>query len=123
MCPQQFWICQTIHSALEGREAVYLAFGLSIAPRQRDGIIYGIDVSAQHASEPHDRNELGVDHIVDLRIQWCGILASEDAVEAHRQVSHLDERIRSLLQDIGLLCLSLCQQASLLGAQCHGNQW
>jgi hypothetical protein len=56
-CPQQFRTCPTVHRALEGLEAVDLAFGLSVAPGQLDGVVDGIDVSAQDAGEPDDRNE------------------------------------------------------------------
>lgn len=64
--------CAAIHCALEGLEAVDLTFGLPVAPRQLDCVVDGINVSAQDASEPHDRNEVGVDRIVDPRIQWFG---------------------------------------------------
>ena len=87
-----------------------MTFGLPVAPGELNCVVDGLNVSAQDASEPHDRNEVGV----DPRIQWFGFLAAKDPVEAHRQASHLGERIRSLLQDIDLFDLSLCQQASRL---------
>lgn len=43
------------------------------------------------------------------------------AVEAHRQASHLGERLRSLLQGIDLPCLPVRQQAARLDAQRSGN--
>lgn len=58
---QQFGSGPAIHCTLERLEAVDLAFGLSVAPGQFDGVVDGIDVPAQDASEPHDRNEFGVD--------------------------------------------------------------
>ena len=122
-CPQQFGTCPAVHRALEGLEAVDLALGLSVAPGQLNGVVDGIDVSAQDTGEPHDRNEFGVDRIVDPRIQWCRSLAAKDAVEAHRQASHLGESIGSLLQGIDLPCLPVRQQASRLDAQRCGNHW
>jgi hypothetical protein len=80
-----------------------------LLPGQLDGVVDGIKVPAEDASEPHDRNEVGVDRIVDPCIQWCRSLAAKDAVEAHRQASHLGKRLRSLLQGIDLPCLPVRQ--------------
>ena len=44
-----------------------------------------------------------------------------ERLEAHRQASHLGERVRSLLQGIDLSYLPVCQQASRLDAQRRGN--
>ena len=74
---------------LKGLEAVDLAFCLSVAPRQLDGVVDGINVPAQDTGKPHDRNEFRVDCIVDPCIQWCRSFAAEDAAEAHRQALHL----------------------------------
>jgi len=94
-----------------------------LLPGQINGVVDGIDVSAHDTCEPHDRNELSLDRIVNPRIQWCGTLTTKNTVETHRQASHLGESVRSLLQGIDLPCLPVCQQASRLDAQRCGDHW
>ena len=51
------------------------------------------------------------------------LFAAKDPVERIAKPSHLGERIRSLLQDIDLFDLSLCQKVSRLDAQRGGIHW
>ncbi len=41
---QQFGTCSAVHCALEGLEPVDLTLSLSVAPRQPDGVVDGIDI-------------------------------------------------------------------------------
>jgi hypothetical protein len=51
---------------------------LSVTPREFNGIFYGVNISAQNASETHTCYKLGVDGVVDPFIQCLRAHAAHD---------------------------------------------
>lgn len=109
---QQLRACPTVHCALEGLEAVDLAFGLSVAPRQLNGVVDGMSLRRTRANR-----------MIGMRSESIAlsIHASSGAdllprrMPLKRASPGVGESVRSLLQDIDFLtCRSVSRPRGLM---------
>ena len=63
--PEQLWSRPAIHGALDRFQSVDLAFCLTIAPGQVDGVTDGVDITAKDASKTGQGGEPGLNGIID----------------------------------------------------------
>ena len=72
-----------VHRALEGLQAIDLPLRLTVAQRELDGNAHGVNISVQRSGKAHDRRDIRLYGVIDLRVQRGGVFSAQNVPESH----------------------------------------
>jgi len=72
-----------IHGALDRLQSVDLAFRLTIAPRQVDGVTDGVDIAAKDAGKTGQGNQARMNGIINPIFEPCRLSAMKYSAKPH----------------------------------------
>ena len=90
-CPQQFDTGAAVHGPLECLQPIDLTFGLAIAPGFGGRIPDSSEILTQCPGKTANSIQPRSIRIVQLDVEFLGIVSAQDAAETHRQPAHRRE--------------------------------